>query len=260
MNEEGLREGLPQAADLVGPLEIDLDRVAGRALGRRRRHRAVAGALGLAVAASVGVGLSNWAGSSGQRVVPPSSGAPATPVAGASSGAGGVPAGQTRRYLCGAAIAAPIDPGSRHDTVSVALSAVHRLADGSPQVTYTITSTSTLHVGKNPGRPRVVVLKDGRIVAGQDLAAGASHPPVSGKNLETVTIDPAHPYTGVLAPPVGAPCGGATWAQLWASGGGYQVAVVVSDWELSTPARTPVYTPGYVNPDPVLVLSVPLGG
>ncbi|MEY9969594.1 hypothetical protein ABIA33_007683 [Streptacidiphilus sp. MAP12-16] len=258
MNPEELRGGLPGAADLAGPLEIDLGRVAGRSRHRRRVRYAAVGCTSLAVAAAALVGISHLGGQP-TRVVQPAAGPVATPSASASSGVG-ASSGQTRRYTCGGTIAAPIDPGTHHDTVTVSISGVRRAANGAPLVTYTVASTSTLHVVKNAGRPRVVVLKDGKIVAGQDLSADASHPPVSGKPADFITIDPAHPYSATLAAPIGAPCGGAAWTDLWAPGAGYQVAVVVSDWELSTPARTPIYTPGYVNPDPVIVVSAPIAG
>lgn len=87
-------------------------------------------------------------------------------------------------------------------------------------------------------------------MAGQDITVdNPAHPSVRSKELQTVTIDPTRPYTATLAAPEGMPCGGEPWSSRWNSD--HQVAVVVSDWELTSPRK-----PGDVaGDDPVMLAS-----
>ncbi len=137
------------------------------------------------------------------------------------------------------------------------ISGVHRTADGAPQITYTVRSTRTVNLVRDPGMPRVLVVHDGRIVAGQDLTAqelATSSPRVnSDKVARTVTIDPAHPYVATPPPVVGSPCSGRSWGELWAKGGGYEIVVVLNARALTDVAVDPVPDAGRV-----LVFRAPL--
>jgi len=220
-----------------------------RAAGHRRnsgRSLVLAGgAAALIVAISVGVAI--LIGHRGHSALP---GAPPVPAITGPSIRSSAPSGQilVRSYTCGQAIEPPTDGGTPQAVVKVSIPGVKGAPNGAPVVMYRLVSTVALDVGVPPGRLRVLVLRNGRIVAGQDVTGDSTaHPPVGSKVLQTVRIDPTHPYTATLAAPVGMPCGGVSWSSLWNSD--HQVAVVVSDRELTSPRK-----PGNVTgDDPVMV-------
>ncbi len=123
------------------------------------------------------------------------------------------------------------------------------------RVTYRVTSTTTSTQTREPGTPRVLILHNGAVVAGQDDAyshSGVNDP----KTADSVTISPAHPHTAVLPPLPGQPCAGLNWSQVTNSTAGYRAAPIIMD-------RDTVYTPSPPPATPfvpVLVVQAPAGG
>ncbi|UXY27742.1 hypothetical protein [Streptomyces sp. HUAS TT20] len=205
MKPEDLREQLLAAAHRTPSPEIDTERVRTRVRRRRAaRYTAVAGA-GLAVAAAVV--LNTLPSASTPETKTPADSSIRQPSA-ASSAAPGLP-----DHTCGASIPASSGRGA----VTVRISDVRAAPDGAPQVTYAVHATAPAVLS---GGPLVLVLKDGRVVAGQDPSG-----PASENTAHQVTITPDHPHRARLAPVPGRPCAGTAWSSVWK--GGYEVAVVL---------------------------------
>ncbi|MGW2426460.1 hypothetical protein ACWC0C_46050 [Streptomyces sp. NPDC001709] len=205
MKPEDLREQLLAAAQRTPPLEIDTERVRTRVRRRRGvRYTAVAGA-GLAVAAAVA--LNTLPSDSTPETKTPMGSLRRKPPA-TSGEDPGLP-----RHTCGASIPASTGRGA----VSVRISDVRTAPNGGPQVTYEVNSTAPAVLS---GEPRILVLKDGRVVAGQDPSG-----PASENTAQQVTITPDRPHRARLAPVPGRPCAGTTWSSV--RKGGYEVAVVL---------------------------------
>ncbi|MFF4015059.1 hypothetical protein [Streptomyces sp. NPDC001843] len=247
MKPEELREQLLAAAHSTPPLDIDIDHVQSRVRRRRRvQYAAVAGA-GLAVAASVVLGTVH-------STPPPQVNTPADSVSRqprATSGAApsGTPADTppARHYTCGGTVPAPSGRGA----VTAHIAGVRKAPGGAPQITYTVTATapSVLQISGRTGGPRTLVLKQGRIVAGQDLPrSSATRAPADENTPHQLSVDPARPYRAQLPPMPGRPCTGTSWSSMWK--GGYEVVVVLT-------TQNPVIsdTPA---PDPVIVARAPL--
>ncbi|MBL1081656.1 hypothetical protein JK359_06630 [Streptomyces actinomycinicus] len=234
MKPQDLREQLLAAAEHAPPPEIDTDRVRTRVRRRRRaRYAAVAGA-GLAVAAAVV--LHSLPSASAPEIKTPADSVIRPPAA----TSGTVPAFPP--LTCGARI--PADTG--RGAVTVRVLDVRAAPDGTPQVTYSVNSTTAPAVLS--GGPWILVLKDGRVVAGQDPTAPASGN--TGDTTHRLTITPDRPHRARLAPVQGRPCGGTSWSPVWK--GGYEVAVVlVTQHPASSGTRAP---------DAVIVTRTPLAG
>ncbi|MFF8429869.1 hypothetical protein ACF07Y_32915 [Streptomyces sp. NPDC016566] len=230
MKPEDLREQLLAAAHRTTPPEIDTERVRTRVRRRRRaRYTAVAGA-GLAVAAAIV--LNTLPSDSTPETETPMGSLHRQPTA-ASGTATGLP-----RHTCGARIPASTGRGA----VTVRISDIRAAPDGAPQVTYAVNSTAPAVLS---GGPLVLVLKDGRIVAGQQPSG-----PASESTTNQVTVTPGHPHRARLAPVPGRPCAGTTWNPMWKDG--YEVAVVLAARN-AAPSGTRV-------PDSVIVARAPLAG
>ncbi|MGW2745068.1 hypothetical protein [Streptomyces sp. NPDC001450] len=228
MKPEDLREQLLAAAHRTPPPEIDTELVRTRVRRRRRaRYTAVAGA-GLAVAAAVV--LNTLPSASTPETKTPADSSIRQPSA-ASSAAPELP-----DHTCGARIPASNGRGA----VTVRISDVRAAPDGSPRVSYTVTATTRAVLS---GEPRILVLKDGRVVAGQDPSG-----PASENTAHQVTLTPDRPHRTRLAPVPGRPCAGTTWSSVWR--GGYEVAVVL--------AAQQTVSSGTRAPDSLIVARAPL--
>ncbi|MFJ9814228.1 hypothetical protein ACIRU3_02960 [Streptomyces sp. NPDC101151] len=230
MKPEDLREQLLAAAHHTPLPEIDTERVRTRVRRRRlARYTAVAGA-GLAVAAAVV--LNTLPSVSTPEIKSPADSVIKQPSATISE-APGVP-----RYTCGTRIPASTGRGA----VTVRISDVRSARDGAPQVTYAVDATAPSVLS---GGPRILVLRNGRVVAGQDPSGPASENTTHG-----VTITPDRPHRARLAPVPGRPCAGTSWSSVWKDG--YEVAVV-----LVTQKAAPS---GTRAADSVIVARAPLAG
>lgn len=230
MKPKELREQLLAAAQRTPPLKIDTERVRTRVRRRRAaRYTAVAGA-GLTVAAAVV--LNTLPSASTPQIKSPADSVHRQPPA-TSGAAPGLP-----HYTCGARIPASTGQGA----VTLHISDVRAAPDGAPQVTYAVNATAPSVL---PGEPRVLVLKDGRVVAGQDPSG-----PASESTARQVTVTPARPYRARLAPGPGSLCAGSTWNSVWKEG--YEVAVVLATQRGTTAATR--------APDALIVARAPLAG
>ncbi|MEE4420646.1 hypothetical protein [Streptomyces bugieae] len=244
MTPEELREQLLAAAHRTPPPEIDTDRVRSRVRRRRSvRYTALAGA-GLAVAAAA---VLNTLPSTS----PPETRTPTGSVHRQPTATGGTPPGGNQtgvpplpHYTCGTRIPA----SSGRGTVTVRISGVRKAPDGAPRVSYAATATAPSELS---GAPRILVLKEGRVVAGQDPAGPPANRPTGEENTaRRTTVAPDRPQHVRLAPVPGRPCAGTTWSAMWK--GGYEVAVV-----LATQRAAP---PGTWAPDALVVARAPLVG
>ncbi|MGW0882826.1 hypothetical protein [Streptomyces sp. NPDC002671] len=230
MKPEDLREQLLAAAQRTPPPEIDTELVRTRVRRRRRaRYTAVAGA-GLAVAAAVV--LNTLPSDSTPETKTPMGSLQSQP----SATTGAVPG--LPDHTCGARIPASTGRGA----VTVRISDVRAAPDGAPQVTYAVNSTAPAVLS---GGPLVLVLKDGRVVAGQEPSG-----PASENTTNQVTTTPDHPHRARLAPVSGRPCAGTTWSSVWKDG--YEVAVVLAA-QNAAPSGSRV-------PDSLIVARAPLAG
>ncbi|MFE1312151.1 hypothetical protein [Streptomyces sp. NPDC058755] len=228
MKPEDVREQLLAAAQRTPLPKIDTERVRTRVRRRRAaRYTAVAGA-GLAVATAVV--LNTLPSASTPQIKSPTDAVHRQPPA-TSGEAPGLP-----HYTCGARIPASSGRGA----VTVRISDVRAAPDGSPQVTYAVNATAPAVLS---GGPLVLVLKDGRVVAGQQPSG-----PASENTTNPVTITPDHPHRTRLAPVPGRPCAGTNWNSVWK--GGYEVAVVLAVQQ-TVPSGTRA-------PDSLIVARAPL--
>ncbi|MFE9499376.1 hypothetical protein [Streptomyces collinus] len=234
MKPEDLREQLLAAAHRAPLSEIDTERVRTRVRRRRAaRHTAVAGA-GLAAAAAVV--LSTLPSVSTPETKTPTGSTHRQPPA-TSGAAPGLP-----HHTCGARVPASSGGG----TVTVRISEVRKAPDGAPQVSYAVTATAPSVLS---GEPRILVLKEGQVVAGQDPAEPpATRPPEDENTARRLTVTPARPHRARLAPVPGRPCAGTTWSSVWKDG--YEVAVVLATQRAAIP--------GTGSPDALIVARAPL--
>lgn len=230
MKPDDLREQLLAAAHRTPLPEIDTERVRTRVRRRRAaRYTAVAGA-GLAVAAAVV--LNTLPSASTPEIKSPTGKVHRQPPA-----TSGAPPGLPH-HTCGARIPASTGRGA----VTVRISDVRQAPDGAPQITYAVNATAPAVIS---GEPRILVLKDGRVVAGQDPSG-----PASENTAHQVTITPARPHRAELAPVPGRPCAGTSWSSVWKDG--YEVAVVL--------VTQPAAPSGTGAPDSLIVARAPLAG
>ncbi|MER6467406.1 hypothetical protein [Streptomyces collinus] len=207
MTPEELRAQLLAAAERAAVPEIDTERVRTRVRRRRGvRYAAMAGA-GLAVVTAVVLNTLPSGSAPDTRTPagsphrqPPASGGPGP--GDSSPGAPPVP-----RYGCGQKVTA----GPGRGTVTVRVSEVRGAPDGAPRAGYTVTATAPTVLA---GEPRLLVLREGRVVAGQGEGTA-----------RRTTVAPHRPHH-VVAPVPGRPCAGTTWSSVWE--GGYELAVVLT--------------------------------
>lgn len=77
-------------------------------------------------------------------------------------------------------------------------------------------------------RPRMLMLRDDRVVAGQDALVDRAHPPVTFNDpVGPRVVSPSQPYPVVVSPSSSAPCQGFDWQRLWAGQGQYTLVVVM---------------------------------
>ncbi|MEU9123898.1 hypothetical protein AB0C96_29220 [Streptomyces sp. NPDC048506] len=234
MKPKELREQLLAAAQHTPPLEIDTERVRTRVRRRRAaRYTALTGA-GLAVATAVV--LNTLPSASTPEIKSPADSVSRQPPA--TSGA----APELPRYMCGARLPASTGRGA----VTVRISAVRKAPGGSPRVSYEVTATAPSVLS---GEPRILVLKEGRVVAGQDPAGpAATRLPGEESTAGQVSVTPARPHRARLVPVPGRPCAGTTWSSVWQDG--YEVAVVLTTQRGATAADR--------APDALIVARAPL--
>jgi hypothetical protein len=275
-DQQDITDRLKEAAERVTPWDTPSDILIRKVVRRRRvQTTAVAAASCLAiVGATVAVRALP-----GRSEGPITSAGPVTSVApGGSTVRSSLPSaapattsavdpGQTRHYLCGGQIDPPVVSGGQYGRVRLSIEGVRRAADDTPEVTIALASTQPMGIPAPPGptNPRILLLKDGVIVAGQDAAlvppdlAAGSHPTAHTRQETPVHVDATHPYRLTLHLPAGQqPCG-TTWNQLWNNGSGYQLAVIVSTLELDPSHPSPNYSTGQKIADPLLLTSVTFG-
>ncbi|MFD8545533.1 hypothetical protein [Streptomyces sp. NPDC059649] len=273
MKPEELREQLLAAAHRTAPLEIDTERVRTRV--RRRRVARYAAVTGTGLAVATAVVLNTLPSASPPEPQTPMGSVHKRPPATSGAEPGNTPGAEPGNtpgappplphYTCGARIPA----SSGRGTVTVRVSGVAKAPDGTPRVSYAVTATAPTVLS---GRPRILVLKDGRVVAGQDPAGPpATHPPGNENRSETgsenangnangngdentarrTPLTPDRPQRAQLAPVPGRPCPGTTWNSMWKDG--YEVAVV-----LPTEPTEHATPPGTRAPDALIVARTPL--
>ncbi len=284
MNNSNLHDDLNALAGSRTPRPIELDQVRLRARRRRRAIRSTQGGVALLATATLLVGVNVARARPRTATLVPGKGAPpaataagtppaspgtngsspeeaqssnAAPTAPVAASTGAAVATGERAVACGSHVDAPVDPGDHYGALTFAVASLPDNAGGPPQVTYRVTSTATSQQIREPGSPRVLILHDGAVVAGQDDAyshGGVNDP--YGKVANGITIDPAHPYTSVLPALPGQPCAGLSWPQVTNSAAGYQVALVILDRDTVYPPPPPPAT-GLGH---VLVVQAPAGG
>jgi hypothetical protein len=252
MEQQLIKQELDQLAGVVEPLNLEVEHLSKRVIARRRRRKAgaVLGALVLVGGASAGYGHLASARNS------------ADVAAGRNQAGGAVwPDQMQRRDLsCGKSIDQPI-VGADHGPFSLVITKVSRGSDDTVQVSAAITSKTAVRIPDRPGPtdPRLLITRNGVVVAGQDPKLVMSPRPLTTVSpghgdlvLRTVHVDPAHPY--LISPWLASPnpCAGLTWAQLWASDAGLQAVVVVSANELIGSRQMPPDT------DPLFLAQAPL--
>jgi hypothetical protein len=116
---------------------------------------------------------------------------------------------------------------------SLKIRRIQRMADGSPQVTVDFVTPQPAEVQVPLGvtYPRLVVLRDGRVVAGQDTPARPGYrvlSPEGGNFPAGWDITPSHPLRITIPTASTTPCGSLTWPKLWEAKGRYRVLVLAA--------------------------------
>ncbi len=224
---ELIRRELRDAADVVGPLDAH-ERGLRRRIRARRRGQAT---LALAAVSAV-VTLGSWFTLSVVQMRPEAAvtGIPA-PGIGSASG----PGDHGRAFPCGAAIGAPTARLPTDAPVQIEVSAPQPAPQGALEVTVTITASrpSGISLPLSATPTRLLVLRQGRIVAGQDIDPPAAAAPDAGPKLdggqgngEVVRVTPNHPYRAKVSIPPAAVCPGYTWSALWADAARLDLALI----------------------------------
>lgn len=207
MTPEELRAQLLAAAERAAVPEIDTERVRTRV--RRRRGVRCAAMAGAGLAAVTVVVLNTLpSGSSAPDTTTPAGSPHRPPASGGPTGSPSPGAPPLPRYGCGQKVA--LGPG--RGTVTVRVSEVRGAPDAAPRARYTVTAAAPAVLA---GEPRLLVLKEGRIVAGQGEGVA-----------RRTTVTPGRPHLVGDAPVPGRPCAGTTWSSVWT--GGYELAVVLT--------------------------------
>lgn len=251
-DDNSIRRGLTEAAELAGPLEIPEHRLLRAVRHRRRTTYAAAAAVCCALAG---------AASSIPALTHGSTGHTTTPATRSTSPGSNPFQRQERTFDCGGTIAPPLAQPSPRDAVQIHVSTPQQTPAGPPRVavTFAATRATSISVPLAPTPARILLLRGGKIVAGQDLpetrsSAGGATPSLNGDQLGVARarrLTPGEPYIATLTLSASAVCGKSTWQDLW-SAGDVQLAVVASYDALTHHAPLSPDTP---NPDPLIVLT-----
>lgn len=252
---------LERAAETSSPFSVRIDELVHQVRVRRRRRTvtaftsvgatfAVAGALAVALSANPGAHTS-----------PPLAPRP-TPTATSRSPQFTI---QQRTYTCGGTIAPATTSDQSADRVQLSLRSTGPGTAGAPTAQVTVTSqhpTYTRTVWWTDAQ-RLLVLQNGKIVAGQDLPAAplsspTATPHITAHDIASTPVDPSHPYRYSLAIPPEQICPGHGWQQIWEHPSDYQLVLVASQWQFETSPSPRHYTPGVVDPDPLIELTTPI--
>lgn len=254
--DEQIRHGITDAADHIGPLDISMQTVAGKIRNRRRLLGGTVASLGILFAGSAAWGVATMFSPAAPRNVLP---------AGPQTTPSGVPfRHQVRSYTCSHPIQPPVVHRTRNDPLDFHVTAARRTSSGAPEVTVTLTArkSTSIPVPLAPTAPRLLLLKAGKIVAGQDRNTTPS-PPVPTPTLSGDQLGVAHArrlapgerYSVTVTLPAAAVCDGHSWPELWSSGEKVTLAVIASDRALG---RTHPLDPDALNQDPLVVAEQPL--
>ncbi|MFI9782696.1 hypothetical protein ACIHEI_04165 [Kitasatospora sp. NPDC051984] len=216
MNPEDLRRGLPEAADLAGPLQVDTERLT-RAVRRRRRTRSAltAGAV-LAVAGAVFTTM----GPVGPTV--------ASPGAGGAGAASASPTGTAWGQTCGRPLKSE-GGGSKINGFEMSVSSVQRVSNETgPAVDAVLNSERMVGMGGNPGPAlEVLYLKNGAVVGGGFTLTGRGDPKTEGTLGGQMWLVRAGEPFALKLHEQNALCPSVTWPQIWAHPGDYEVVLTL---------------------------------
>lgn len=252
---EALRQGLHALAEQAGPLSASATEVISR-VKRRRRVRAV-GVGSISVLAVTGILVGSRFLSPGQHsngVAGPSLSAHAGPSHRTSAGILPAPPGSPRRFACGAMLAGPLRTRTANG-LTLSVDGVSHTSTTSPprvQITLSTTRSSRYELSNDTG-PRILILRDSQIVAGQELPASSK--PVPETRPFTLIL-PAKPTPRSLTLTKSQVCDGTSWAEIWQHHPQYQLVVVTSTISLDVPPPTPGIPPAPNNP--LIVAQAPL--
>lgn len=247
--DDRIRHELEVAARTVGPLEID-ERSLVAAVRVRRAAR-----MGMAITACcLLAATSAW-------IAVEKSGGPAQPagptVESTTPGRAPFPQ-QTRSFACGQTIASPMTHGSPTDPVQLRVTPPRRASGGTPEVDleFVARRSTSVPIPTHPTAARLLVLRKGKIVAGQDLRSRDQSrdgtPTLSGDQLgvaRAVRLNPGGSFHETLRLPAGSICPGFNWNELWSSPD--VDAVVVASYN-SLEHRGSL-SEDHLNADPLLV-------
>ncbi|MCW2916898.1 MAG: hypothetical protein JWN52_4966 [Actinomycetia bacterium] len=220
-----IRQRLDEVAAQAPPLRTSIDQVR-RQIRRKRKLRLVATATGSAVAAGV-IGSIWIYANPGEDKVSVASGRSTTasrsPKTTSVQGGGVNEQDGGPSLRCGDRITVPTIRTGRYG-IALQVQRVKKAADGSPVVTVALTSTEPIELafGRHSAPFRLLILKNGQVVAGQD-APPRQHPawmPANGR------VTPTRPYVEDTRPASSTPCQGQSWPALWAHPGGYNIVVL----------------------------------
>ncbi|MGD3111331.1 hypothetical protein [Streptomyces sp. YGL11-2] len=254
--EEQIRRGVTDAAHHIGPLDISLQAVAGKIRNRRRLLGGTAASFGIIL-----IGSAAW----GAAIMFSPAAAPNVRPAGQETTPSGIPfPHQARSYACGNPIQPPVAHETGNDALDFRVTSPRRTPSGAPEITVTLTArkAASIPVPLTPTAPRILLLKDGKIVAGQDSntapSPGVPTPTFSGTQLgvaHALRLAPGEHYSVTVTLPADAVCDGHSWSELWSPGEKTTLAVIASDRALG---RTHPLDPHALNPDPLVVQEQPL--
>jgi hypothetical protein len=252
---------LERAAETSSPFSVRVDDLVHQVRARRRRRTvtaftsvgatfAAAGALAVVLATNPGAHTSQPA-----ALLPTATATSRSPQFTI----------QQRTYTCGGTIAPETTSDQSADRVQLSVRSTGPGAGGAPTAQVTVTSqhsTYTRTVWWTDAQ-RLLVLQNGKIVAGQDLpaaplAATTATPRLTPHDVAATPVDPSHPYRYSVAIPVEQNCPGHSWQQIWQNPAGYQLVFVASQWQFETSPSPRHYTPGLVDPDPLIELTTRL--
>lgn len=220
-DEDLIRKHLVAATRQVDAFHVSAMEIEPR-IARKRRIQ-----VGLTVAVSAAVLTAGTAAVwSTQRTSPTNGGVTGLAAQNTSSPTLGPPVG-TRSFACGQPIASPKLLRASMQGFRLSISKVIRSHQDIPEVSAMISSSATAVIGlpTQPTPLRLLVIRDGVIVAGQDVPLQAH--PLAGI-ARAVTIDRSHPYLQNLQPISPEPCPSVHWQDLWVAGSRYRLAIVAS--------------------------------
>ncbi|MFB7946433.1 hypothetical protein ACFC6L_16125 [Kitasatospora phosalacinea] len=222
MNPEELRAGLPEAADLVGPVQVDVERVVGRV---RRRHRArsvVVGGVVTVLAAAVVLAVVRPGGRPGNPTVSPGKDGP---------GPDAVAAVGEPLYVCGEPLPHR-DAVSARGGVTLSVGAVRKVSGTTgPAIEAVFTADRTFSASSVPPEHlEVLYVADDVVVGGGPLLDRPG-------SRKAQVWDPVG-YELLLR--AGSPtvqqvgdrnelCPSLEWPQVWADPGRYEVVLLAPE-------------------------------